>query len=56
MKYYIIYLLKGKVKDISSFCSEEYIDYQIQLDNDNFRLINYFVTDFDEIQTLHVVT
>ena len=56
MKYYIIYLLKGKVQDISSFSNDEYDDYRIQLGLDTAYLNNGWVTAFDEIQTLYVVT
>ena len=55
MKYYIIYLLRGKFKDISSFSSDEYDDYKHQFDKDMFHLINWYASGFDEIQTLHVV-
>ena len=51
MKYYIIYLLKGKVVDITSWDEEEARDRQFQFDSPKV----IFPAIFDEIQKLNQI-
>lgn len=56
MKYYIIYLCKGKVIDIASFAAAEHGDFVAQYKRDKLRLECYAeYLEIDEIQTLSVI-